>query len=126
MTAPPPVARDAIAVVGMSFRLPGADTPEEFWHTIRTGADRVRRFTDAELAAAGVPEEQYRSGEFVGASGALEDIAGFDPAFFGMSANEARITDPQQRLFLECVHHALENAGYAGWEDGDDEEEGQG
>ncbi|WP_051819421.1 type I polyketide synthase [Streptomyces sp. NRRL S-920] len=127
--ATPPAARDAIAVVGMSFRLPGADTPEEFWHTIRTGADRIRRFTDAELDAAGVPEEQYRSGEFVGASGTLENIAGFDPAFFGMSANEARITDPQQRLFLECVHHALENAGYAGGEDGedgDDEKGGQG
>ncbi|MEU7579090.1 beta-ketoacyl synthase N-terminal-like domain-containing protein [Streptomyces sp. NPDC041068] len=107
-------ARDAVAVVGMSFRLPGADTPEEFWRTIHDGADRIRRFTEAELAAAGVPEEQYRAEEFVGASGVIDDIAGFDAAFFGMSAHEARITDPQSRLFLECVHHALENAGYAG------------
>ncbi|MEU1129624.1 beta-ketoacyl synthase N-terminal-like domain-containing protein [Streptomyces sp. NPDC005900] len=107
-------ARDAVAVVGMSFRLPGADTPEEYWRTIHDGADRVRRFTEAELAAAGVGEEQYRADDFVGASGVLEDIAGFDPGFFGMSAHEARITDPQQRLFLECVHHALEDAGYAG------------
>ncbi|MBW5426242.1 type-I PKS, partial [Streptomyces sp. BG9H] len=98
----------------MSFRLPGADTPEEFWRTIHDGADRIRRFTEAELAAAGVPEEQYRADDFVGASGVLEGIAGFDASFFGMSAHEARITDPQHRLFLECVHHALENAGYAG------------
>ncbi|MFH8606029.1 type I polyketide synthase [Streptomyces sp. NPDC018029] len=108
----------SVAVVGMSFRLPGADTPEEFWRTIRDGADRIRRFTDAELAAAGVPEEAYRAEEFVGASGVLDGIAGFDAGFFGMSAHEARITDPQQRLFLECVHHALENAGYAGGDEG--------
>ncbi|MFD4632555.1 type I polyketide synthase [Streptomyces sp. NPDC058284] len=106
--------RDAVAVVGMSFRLPGADTREEFWRTIRDGADRIRRFTDAELAAAGIPEERYRAEEFVGASGILDGIAGFDAGFFGMSAHEARITDPQHRLFLECVHHALEDAGYAG------------
>ncbi|MYY83304.1 acyltransferase domain-containing protein, partial [Streptomyces sp. SID335] len=107
-------ARDAVAVIGMSFRLPGADTPEEFWRTIHDGTDRIRRFTEAELAAAGVPEEVYRAEEFVGASGVLDGIAGFDAAFFGMSAHEARITDPQQRLFLERVHHALEDAGYAG------------
>ncbi|MBM7167320.1 acyltransferase domain-containing protein [Streptomyces sp. G44] len=115
-TAAPDAAPHAVAVVGMSFRLPGADTPEEYWRTIHDGADRIRRFTDAELAAAGVPEEQYRADDFVGASGVLENIAGFDAGFFGMSAHEARITDPQQRIFLECVHHALENAGYAGGE----------
>ncbi|MFD9907831.1 type I polyketide synthase [Streptomyces sp. NPDC059063] len=104
----------AVAVVGLSFRFPGADTPDEFWRTIRTGASRIRRFTDAELAAAGVPEEQRRAPGFVGASGVLDDITGFDAGFFGMSAREAQLTDPQQRLFLECVHHALEDAGYAG------------
>ncbi|QEU94726.1 type I polyketide synthase [Streptomyces kanamyceticus] len=114
MSDHPPAPRDAVAVVGMSFRLPGADTSEEYWRTIHDGADRIRRFTEAELAAAGIPEERYRAAEFVGASGVLEDIAGFDAGFFGMSAQEARITDPQHRIFLECVHHALEDAGYAG------------
>ncbi|MEW2388386.1 beta-ketoacyl synthase N-terminal-like domain-containing protein [Streptomyces venezuelae] len=118
MTTAAAPARDAVAVIGMSFRLPGADTPEEFWRTIHDGADRIRRFTEDELAAAGVPEEVYRAEEFVGASGVLDGIAGFDAAFFGMSAHEARITDPQQRLFLECVHHALEDAGHAGGRSG--------
>ncbi|MEU3755589.1 beta-ketoacyl synthase N-terminal-like domain-containing protein [Streptomyces olivoreticuli] len=107
-----------IAVVGMAFRLPGADTPEEFWRVIRDGTDCVTRFTDEELAAAGVPEEQYRSPEFVGASGILDDIAGFDDRHFGMSAREAQLTDPQHRMFLECAQHALENAGYPGERDG--------
>lgn len=47
------------------------------------------------------------------ASAPLPGIDGFDAAYFGMSAREATVTDPQQRLFLECAHHALEDAGYA-------------
>ncbi|MCP4628687.1 MAG: polyketide synthase, partial [bacterium] len=35
-----------------------------------------------------------------------------DPLFFNISPREAEITDPQERLFLECVYEALEDAGY--------------
>ncbi|MFD0294873.1 type I polyketide synthase [Streptomyces sp. NPDC127118] len=107
-----------IAVVGMAFRLPGADTPEDLWRIIRNGEDRFTRFTKDELKAAGVPEELYRREDFVGASAVLDDIAGFDARHFGMSAREARLTDPQHRLFLECAQHALENAGYPDERDG--------
>ncbi|MFE6663203.1 type I polyketide synthase [Streptomyces sp. NPDC057697] len=107
-----------IAVVGMAFRLPGADTPEEFWRIIRDGEDRFTRFTPDELKAAGVPEELYGRDDFIGASAVLDDIAGFDARHFGMSAREARLTDPQHRLFLECAQHALENAGYPDERDG--------
>ncbi|MFJ8538970.1 type I polyketide synthase [Streptomyces sp. NPDC093591] len=106
------------AVIGMAFRLPGADTPEELWRIVRDGTDRITRFTHEELAAAGVPAEEYRAADFVGASGVLDDIAGFDAQHFAMSAREARLTDPQQRMFLECAQHALENAGYPDERDG--------
>ncbi|MET9764611.1 beta-ketoacyl synthase N-terminal-like domain-containing protein [Streptomyces sp. NPDC006372] len=107
-----------MAVIGMAFRLPGADTPEELWRIIRDGTDVITRFTDEELAAAGVPAEEYGAEDFVGASGVLDDIAGFDAQHFAMSAREARLTDPQHRMFLECAQHALENAGYPGERDG--------
>ncbi|MFF8786054.1 type I polyketide synthase [Streptomyces sp. NPDC015125] len=107
-----------MAVIGMAFRLPGASTPEEFWRIIRDGTDCITRFTEEELAAAGIPAEQYRAADFVGASGVVEDIAGFDAQHFGMSAREAQLTDPQQRMFLECAQHALENAGYSDERDG--------
>ncbi|TXS49248.1 acyltransferase domain-containing protein [Streptomyces sp. uw30] len=107
-----------MAVIGMAFRLPGADTPDELWRVVHDGTDRITRFTQEELAAAGVPEEEYRAPDFVGASGVLDDIAGFDAQHFGMSAREARITDPQHRMFLECAQHALEDAGYPDERDG--------
>ncbi|MFF0504682.1 type I polyketide synthase [Streptomyces fimicarius] len=107
---------DRIAVIGTALRFPGADTPEEYWRDIRTGTERVHRFTRAEFAAAGIPAAEYERPGFGGASGLLTGVDGFDAGFFGMSGREAELTDPQQRLFLECCFHALEDGGYAAGE----------
>ncbi|WP_307825445.1 beta-ketoacyl synthase N-terminal-like domain-containing protein [Streptomyces sp. MBT55] len=104
-------------MIGTALRFPGADTPEAYWRDIRAGRSRVRRFTRAEFAAAGVPAAEYERPGFGGASAPLEGVDGFDAGFFGMSGREAELTDPQQRLFLECCFHALEDGGYAGGDD---------
>ncbi|MEU6221064.1 beta-ketoacyl synthase N-terminal-like domain-containing protein [Streptomyces sp. NPDC047022] len=103
-----------MAVIGMALRFPGAETPEQYWRDIRSGVSHVRSFTEAEFAAAGLPKARYRDPDFTGASALLDGIDGFDAGFFGMSGREAAMTDPQQRLFLECCHHALEDGGYSG------------
>ncbi|HZN18714.1 MAG TPA: amino acid adenylation domain-containing protein [Micromonosporaceae bacterium] len=109
-----PTAEGRVAVIGMAARLPGAATVEELWANLTAGVTSLHRFTTAELAAAGVPGTDLADPDFVPVSGVLDDIAGFDAAFFGISPKEARLLDPQHRLFLEVCHHALEDAGYAG------------
>ena len=41
----------------------------------------------------------------------LDDVAGFDPEFFGISEREATAIDPQHRLLLETSWEAVEHAG---------------
>ncbi|TLD11441.1 hypothetical protein PspLS_11937 [Pyricularia sp. CBS 133598] len=40
------------------------------------------------------------------------NIKAFDAPFFAMTPAEAASLDPQQRMLLECVYTAMENAGY--------------
>jgi amino acid adenylation domain-containing protein/thioester reductase-like protein len=101
-----------IAIVGMVCRFPGARTVEEFWSVLKEGKETIHVFTDAELLAAGVAAEALAHPDYVRANGVLEDVDQFDARFFGYSAREAQMTDPQQRLFLEAAWEALENAGY--------------
>ncbi|MFJ8923572.1 amino acid adenylation domain-containing protein [Streptomyces sp. NPDC102415] len=102
---------DAVAVVGMALRVPGADTLEQFWDNVRSGVESIRFFTDEELLAAGVPAQDLADPAYVKAFGALEGVGDFDPRFFGFSLREAQMLDPQHRLFLECAWQALEHAG---------------
>ncbi len=101
-----------VAIIGMAGRFPGAVNVEEFWRNLKEGIESVSLFTDEELLCAGVAIDVIRDPAYVKAKAILEGVELFDAAFFGMTPKEAEITDPQQRLFLECVWEAIENAGY--------------
>lgn len=96
--------RQPIAMVGMSCRFPGADSPEAFWDLLHGGVD----------ATGEVPAGRWRSAPGGAVRGGfLAEIDAFDAAFFGISAEEAAAMDPQQRLLLEVAWEALERAGMA-------------
>src|ERR1051325_6364866 len=101
-----------IAIIGMAGRFPGAATIEEFWKNIAAGIESVKFFSDEDLGSAGVHTGVQKDPKFVKAASRLEGVDLFDASFFGFTPREAVITDPQQRLFLECAWEALENAGY--------------
>ncbi|MFD7659777.1 beta-ketoacyl synthase N-terminal-like domain-containing protein, partial [Actinosynnema sp. NPDC059797] len=103
-----------VAVIGMAARFPGAPTLERYWENLLAGVVSTTRFGREELIAAGIPARLVDDPAYVPVSGALDDIAGFDAELFGISPAEAAVTDPQQRLFLQICHQALEHAGYAG------------
>ncbi|MFF1714066.1 amino acid adenylation domain-containing protein [Streptomyces sp. NPDC058268] len=102
---------DAVAIVGLALRLPGANGPEQFWQNLRDGVESIRRFTDQEMLEAGVPQHVLDDPGFVPAKGYVEDADLFDAEFFGYSRSEAENMDPQHRLFLETAWQGLENAG---------------
>ena len=101
-----------VAVVGMSGRFPAARNVDEFWTNLRGGRECISRFTAEEIASAGIDPAALGYPGYVNAGGVIEDVELFDASFFGFNAREAEITDPQQRLFLECAWEALEHAGY--------------
>ncbi|MFC5289058.1 beta-ketoacyl synthase N-terminal-like domain-containing protein [Actinokineospora guangxiensis] len=81
-----------MAIVGIGLRLPGGSrTPAQF----------------AEFLAEGRSGVSTRDGQ---AGGYLDRVDEFDAAFFGMTPTEAQYTDPAQRLLLETVWEALEDA----------------
>ena len=104
----------SVAIVGISVRFPGARNVAEFWRNLRDGVESITFFTPAELVAAGVEPSLVANETYVRAGSAISDFDLFDARFFGMNARQAEITDPQQRIFLECAWEALEDAGYAG------------
>jgi len=109
-------ADEPIAVVGMGCRFPGGGgNPDRYWEALLAGTDAVGEvppdrwdagvFYDDDRSAAG--KSYTRKGAF------LDDIAGWDNAFFNLSPLEARRLDPQHRLLMELVWEALEDAGIA-------------
>jgi phthiocerol/phenolphthiocerol synthesis type-I polyketide synthase E len=107
------VPAGAIAVVGLSCRFPGADTPEQFWKNLQSGTESITRFSKEELELAGIPESIRAQPGYVAAKGIVSHADRFDAGFFGLSARESATMDPQQRVFLECAWSALEDAGYS-------------
>ena len=103
---------EGIAVIGMAGRFPGAASIEQFWQNLCDGKESVTKFTDAQLLSAGVDPRVLQDPSYVKAGVLLEGIDLFDAEFFGLSPREAKLTDPQHRLFLECAWQALEDAGY--------------
>ena len=101
-----------IAIVGMSARFAGADTPSAFWANVRDGVECVTDFDDATLRARGVPESLLTHPNYVRRAPVLNGMSAFDAGFFGFTPKEAAILDPQHRHFLECAWEALESSGH--------------
>ncbi len=107
-------ADEAIAIVGIAGRYPGAADLESFAALLDAGVDAVGEVPAERWSADGlfsgdpVARAQWASTSKWG--GFLRDVDAFDSAFFGVSAVDADVMDPQERLFIECAWHALEHA----------------
>ncbi|MFJ2239303.1 SDR family NAD(P)-dependent oxidoreductase [Streptomyces sp. NPDC087859] len=112
-TEQPRDAQDAVAVIGLAGRYPGARDIDELWDSLLAGRDcvgeipRERWDHDALHDPDGGPGRTYSRWAAL-----IDGVDEFDSLFFGISPAEAELMDPRQRLFLETAHQALQHAGY--------------
>ena len=103
----------AIAIVGMGCRFPGGVAgPDAFWSLLAAGKSAIREIPPERWSLDGfydpAPDNPFRSYSKWG--GFLDDIASFDPDFFGLSRREAEAMDPQQRILLQVAYEAAQDA----------------
>ncbi|KAK2042689.1 hypothetical protein LZ31DRAFT_632527 [Colletotrichum somersetense] len=115
-TAPPrftgPYAGDeAIAVVGMSIKVAGADDVDEFSAMLRTGASQHQVIPPERMTFDSSPFRE-RDPSRTWYANLMRDVDAFDHKFFKRSPRESAAMDPQQRLLLQAAYQAVEQAGY--------------
>ncbi|KAF2019467.1 putative polyketide synthase [Aaosphaeria arxii CBS 175.79] len=104
---------DAIAIVGMSLKVAGADDLGEFEEMLKEGKSQHQvitkdRMTHDMLFREGADADPNRKwfGNF------MRDADGFDHKFFKRSPREAMAIDPQGRLSMHGAYQAVEQSGY--------------
>jgi acyl transferase domain-containing protein len=110
-----PYQDDAIAIVGASCRLPGANNMDELWDLLSTKQDRHEAVKPERVDIPG-SYRALQSGNFAKNrewyGNFIEGVDRFDRAFFGTNAREMANMDPQQRMLLELAYEAMECYGY--------------
>lgn len=98
---------EPIAIIGMAGQYPMASSKEELWQRLLEGTSCVGTLP---YARWGMKEKNTDLYEHLGV---LDDADKFDALFFNISPKEARLMEPQQRVFLQNAWACLEDAGYA-------------
>jgi phthiocerol/phenolphthiocerol synthesis type-I polyketide synthase E len=111
-TASDELPANAIAVIGMAGRFPGADSVTKFWDNLRRGEESIATLSEEALTAAGVSAKTLANPAYVRRAPRIDGIEEFDAEYFGMTPYTARMMDPQHRLFLQTAWHAFEDSGY--------------
>lgn len=103
---------EAIAIIGLGCRFPGADNPEAFWQLLEEGREAIAQVPPDrwDIDAYFHPNPDTPGKMYTRFGGFLDHIDQFDPLFFGISPREAANIDPAHRLLLQVSWEALENA----------------
>lgn len=105
---------DAIAIIAMSCRFPGAaDSPEALWQLLDSGRDGLGDVPPGRWDIDGLynPDTTATGTAYTFRGGYVDGIDHFDAAFFGIGPREAAVMDPQQRMMLHLAWEAIERSG---------------
>ncbi len=106
-----------VAIIGIACRFPGGvNSKDDFWNMLveercvigsyPTNRPDSKEFIDCFSSGKNTPGKHH-----VLIGGFLENVTGFDGQFFRISPTECRSMDPQQRILLQVVYEAIEDAG---------------
>nr|APD71854.1 type I polyketide synthase 2 [Streptomyces sp.] len=98
------VGQNAVAVVGISCRVPGAEDVRSFWKLLGEGEHAISDAPADRWPTDILELARHPQGGFV------DRVGDFDAGFFGISPREAAVMDPRQRMVLELSWAALEDA----------------
>ncbi|WP_431969893.1 HAD-IIIC family phosphatase [Nocardia sp. bgisy134] len=105
---------DAIAILSMSCRFPGAaDSPEALWRLLDGNGDALTEVPAGRWDIDGLydPDISAPGKAYTFRGGYVDGIDRFDAAFFGIGPREAAVMDPQQRVMLQLGWEAIERSG---------------
>jgi acyl transferase domain-containing protein len=105
-----PIRENAIAVVGMSCKVAGADDIDEFWSILREGKSQHGEVPDDRIHFGTHWRESDKSRKWY--ANFIRDPDVFDHRFFKKSPREMMSTDPQQRWMMQIAYQAVEQSGY--------------
>ncbi|MBS2025764.1 MAG: polyketide synthase, partial [Deltaproteobacteria bacterium] len=107
-----------IAIVGLGCRFPSARDPFQLWQLVHGAGVTFRpvpasrwkheAFHDTSLR---IPDKAYIA---KGAYLSDEELKDFGALHFGLAPRRIQVTDPQQRLLIDVVRAALQDAGLEG------------
>lgn len=104
---------EPIAIVGMSGQFPKAPNLAAFWDNLEQGVDCIGGIPTHRWADTYNGIEEATGTPLYPHMGVLEEADHFAASFFNISPKEARLMDPQQRIFLQDAWSCIEDAGYA-------------
>lgn len=108
------VNHEEIAIIGLSGRYPMADDVHTLWEHLKAGKDCITEIPSERWDHEHFFDEnkQSKGKTYSKWGGFINDVDKFDPLVFNISPREAKLMDPQERLFLQTIWHTMEDAGY--------------
>ncbi|MBD8837737.1 MULTISPECIES: SDR family NAD(P)-dependent oxidoreductase [unclassified Paenibacillus] len=106
--------KEPIAIIGIGAHMPQSESMDQLWENLVSGKTFISE----------IPPERWDWHQYYGDpikevnktnikwGGFMKAIDQFDASFFGISPHEAGLMDPRQRIYLQTVWEAIEDAGY--------------
>ena len=111
-TASDELPPNAIAVIGMAGRFPGANSVTTFWDNLRRGEESIATLSEEGSPPRASVRRRWPIRPTFGARPCSTGSTSSTRNTSGCTPQAARMMDPQQRLFLQTAWHAFEDAGY--------------